>query len=229
MQRKFGSKLTRAIPGVLASLLVSAGAVAAPYSITYSGTMNASTLPGVNSGEAYTVTLVMDNGGASAAGQTWNAGDLTCVLWTMNNANNVGFAQDLVASAGTMSIAGSATTGAGGALTANFSSVISNVATNYTVAGPGFALVDPVDWYLNNANNIMHDTAFARDFGDAAGGTQMAFANWTNPRTHSGACTAAAALAGAGRPIPTLSQWGMIILSSLLALGSIVMLRRRRG
>jgi hypothetical protein len=229
MQRKFGSKLTQAVPGVLASLLVSAGAIAAPYSITYSGTMNASTLPGVNSGEAYTVTLVMDNGGATAASQAWGAGNLTCVLWTMNNAANVGFAQDLVASAGTMLITGSATTGAGGALTANFSEVTSNVASNYTVAGPGFAPVDPVNWFLNNLNNVMYDTGFARSFGDAAGSVQMGFANWTNPQPDARPCTAAAALAGPSLPVPTLSQWGMIILSSLLALGSIVMLRRRRG
>lgn len=227
MQRNFGSKLTRAIPGVLASLLVSAGAIAAPYSITYSGTMSASTLPGVSGGETYTVTLVMDNGGATAASQAWVGGDLTCVLWRMNNVGNIAFAQDLVASAATMAIGGSATTDAGGALTANFNSIVSNAATNYTVAGTGFALVDPVNWFLNSINNIMYDTAFGRSFGDVAGGTQMAIGNWSNPQPFTGACDAAAALGG--RPVPTLSQWGMIILSSLLALGSILLLRRRRS
>ena len=225
MRKIIGSMSTRAIPAVLTSLLVSAGAIAAPYSITYSGTMNASSLPGVNGGEAYTVRLVMDNGGASAANQTWVAGDLQCAFITMNNANDAAFAQDLLASAATMTIAGSATTNAAGALTANFTSVVSNVATNYTVVG--LALVDPVDWYFNSNNNVFHDTGFARSFGDATGGTQMAIANWSNPQSFNRPCTAAAALGS--NPVPTVSQWGMIILSSLLALGSIVMLRRRRG
>jgi hypothetical protein len=33
----------------------------------------------------------------------------------------------------------------------------------------------------------------------------------------------------AATPVPTLSEWGMIILSSLMALGTIVVLRRRNG
>jgi hypothetical protein len=227
MEKNRRAKLARLVSGVLGSFLVSAAATAAPFAITYSGTMNASTIPGVNSGGAYTVTVVMDNGGATAASQAWVAGDLTCVLWRMNNGGNVAFAQDLVASAGTMAIAGSATTDAGGALTANFTDIVSSAATNYTVAGAGFAPVDPVHWFLNDANDVFYDTAQTRQFGDAAGGTLMAFGNWTNPQPFGGACDAAAALGNL--PVPTLSQWGMIILSSLLALGSIVMLRRRRG
>jgi hypothetical protein len=35
--------------------------------------------------------------------------------------------------------------------------------------------------------------------------------------------------APAAAPIPTLSEWGMIILSSLLALGTLVIMRRRQG
>ncbi len=113
MQKTIGSKLTRAIPGVLASLLVSAGAIAAPFSITYSGTVDVgSTIPQVTSGQPYVVTLVFDNGGATAASQAWVAGDLQCAIWTMNAVSNVAYAQDLVASAGTMAIAGSATTDA---------------------------------------------------------------------------------------------------------------------
>ena len=167
----------------------------------------------------------MDNGGATAASQAWVAGDLTCAIMTMNNSNNVGFAQDLVASAGTMAIAGSATTDAGGALTANFTSIVSSAASNYTVAH--FAPVDPIDWYFNSINDIFYDTTGGRSFGDAAGGTQMAFGNWTNPQPFSGRCDAAAAVGLF--PVPTLSQWGMVILSSLLALGSILVMRRRRS
>jgi hypothetical protein len=167
----------------------------------------------------------MDNGGTTAASQTWVAGDLTCAIMTMNNSNNVGFAQDLVASAATMAIAGSATTDAGGALTAIYSSIVSSAATNYTVAH--FAPVDPINWFFNSINDIFYDTAFTRDFGDAAGGTQMAVGNWTSPQPFSGRCDAAAAIGL--YPVPTLSQWGMVILSSLLALGSILVMRRRRS
>lgn len=218
-------RLARLVSGVLGSCLFSAAAFGAPFAITYSGTMNASTIPGVNSGEAYTVTLVMDNGGATAASQTWVAGDLTCAMMTMNNSNNVGFAQDLVASAATMAIGGSATTDAGGALTANYTSIISNGATNFTVAH--FAPVAPINWFFNSINNIFYDSAFGRSFGDASGGTQMAVGNWTNPQPFTGRCDASAAIGN--YPVPTLSQWGLVILASLMALGSVLVMRRRQG
>ncbi len=103
--------------------------------------------------------------------------------------------------------------------------MVSSNASNYTVAG--FAPVDPINWFLNDFNNVFYSNFPVDSFGDAAGGTLMAPANWSNPQSFTGACNAAAAVGN--RPVPTLSQWGMIILSSLLALGSILMLRRRRG
>ena len=224
MHRKFRS--LRLVAGVVASLAVSTGAIAAPFATSYTGTIaGGSTLPGIISGEPYTVTVVVDNGGATSATQAWGAANLRCVIFRMNTAANVTYAQDLLASAGTMTVGGSIATDGAGALTTNFTSVVSNTPPAATYTATGITLVDPVNWFLNNINNVFYDTVFARSFGDAAGGTQMAIGNWTNPAPAGGVCAAAL---GPPAQIPTLSQWGMVILSGLLALGTIVMLRRRR-
>jgi hypothetical protein len=217
---------TRLAAGVLAALVASPGAFAAPFAISYTGTVDAgSTIPQAVPGQTYTVTFVMDNGTAGAANQAWVAADLRCAFWAVGSA---AFAQNLLATPAT-TVTGSATTDAGGVLTANFTEVTGDPGAGSSL---GFvpALTPPVSWFANAVNEVFYDTAFARAYGDAAGGVQMGPASWSNPQPFNAACTAANApglAAAAGGAIPTVSEWGLAILSALLAFAGLVTLRRR--
>lgn len=67
-----------------------AGAMAAPFSLTYTDTVSTGgTLPaGINTGERATVKLILDNSNSSVANQTWTAADVQCVIFTFNDAQN---------------------------------------------------------------------------------------------------------------------------------------------
>jgi hypothetical protein len=71
----------------------------------------------------------------------------------------------------------------------------------------------------NDSGDCSADTTSVLDHFDS-------FGSFTGPYT----ITLSAATAGAAAPtsIPTLSEWGMILLSGLLALGTILILRRQR-
>src|SRR5262245_60534489 len=107
----------------VAAIAGSSIASAAPFFISYGGQISGSSFSGINKGQAYTVSLVFDNGNSTVASQTWNGTHLTCVLFSMNNAGNVTFAQDLAATQANLVVQGSASTNAGGILTSNFSVV----------------------------------------------------------------------------------------------------------
>ena len=83
-----------------------------PYFITYTGTITSSTFPEVTDTQVYTATLVFDNGGTSALTQTWEAAELTCAIFTANDAQDVQFVHDLTSQAPT-GVDGSASTDAG--------------------------------------------------------------------------------------------------------------------
>jgi hypothetical protein len=58
-------------------------------------------------------------------------------------------------------------------------------------------------------------------------------ANWTNPVPDSGACGSAPPPPPSPppqiqQPIPTLTEWAIVLLSSLLILGGVFSLRRKR-
>ena len=74
-------------------------AVAAPFSVSYVGTMSNPVTTGqfftnIVNGETYKVTVVMDNGGDSSLSQTWGASDLVSVKWEFNDSRNVVFKQN---------------------------------------------------------------------------------------------------------------------------------------
>jgi len=214
-----------------AALAVHAAPVLAdPFSSVHTGTVSTSTLPGINAGQTYTVRLVFDNGGNSAVSQVWNGAHLRCTIWTFNTAANVVFTQNLVADPPSTA-AGSATTNGAGVLATNFTNVsnMAVTAASYTVTGT--ALVDPVNLFANSVNGIFFDTVFARQVNDVSGGVQMAAAGWSNPLPFAGNCAGLilAAAPANTQSIPSLSQWGVIALSSLLAMVGIAGLRRRPG
>lgn len=102
-------------------LVASASAVAAPYWTGYRGVIANSTIPAIVNGENYTVNLIFDNGGNTANNQTWDEGDLKCMVWYMNNANNVLFVQDLTKPSANFFATGQITTGSTGAMNTLFS------------------------------------------------------------------------------------------------------------
>ncbi len=124
MQRyRVMSRLKHAVC-VVALSAVSLTAVAAPYSISYTGTISDDSFAQIINGQPYTVTVVFDNGGSDLYGsQTWTQANLTCVIFQMNTAGNVAFAQNLAATSAELTAVGSVTTAAGGALTANFTNL----------------------------------------------------------------------------------------------------------
>ncbi|MEZ5606372.1 MAG: IPTL-CTERM sorting domain-containing protein [Burkholderiaceae bacterium] len=213
----------------------SAVASAAPYAISYQGTIDDSDFPEIINGQTYTVTFVFDNGGSSANSQTWTGANLTCTIWRMNNARNVIFAQDLVATPPSGSLSGSLTTDASGALTAIFSAVTTQTTGSGGVpagayATTGITLTAPVAWYANSGNRVLYDSTGgngARAFGDAAGGVQMNITNWSAPQPFSGACSALPPPPAAVAPVPTLGEWGLALLGLAAAGLGARRLRRR--
>jgi hypothetical protein len=194
-------------------------ASAAPYTMTYMGTMGASTIPGITTGQAYKVQLVLDNGGATTVSQTWVAADIKQVIWTFNNASNVVFTHNAVTLPPNI-VAGTVTTNGAGALLTNFTDVVSiNGVGNgfYTVIGA--ALVANVTWYANGGNAVFFDSSGGRSVNSTGGGVIMAPAGWV----------LAPVVAAAPVTVPTLSQWGTLALGLLLASAAALTLRRRRG
>lgn len=195
---------------------------AAPYYITHTGQQANSTLPALIDGEAYTVTLVFDNGGSTAVNQTWTGANLTCTIWTFNNARNVQFAQDLVA-APPASALGSVVTNGSGVLSSVFSEVLEDTAaSSFSLAG--MLATGSIRWFANEQNGIFYDQSLS--VGAASGGVPMTAAQWTNPQPFTGSCIAAVPQT-ASVPVPSLTAWGVMVISSLLALGAGLTLRRK--
>src|SRR5258708_36580093 len=71
-----------------AALGFAAGAMAAPFSVTYTDTASNSAL-GIISGQQATIKLVLDNGGSSAASQTWSSASVQCIIFPFNNSQNL--------------------------------------------------------------------------------------------------------------------------------------------
>ena len=209
----------------------SSAALAAPYAITYGSVIQNSSFPEIINGERYTITLVFDNQGSSAASQTWNGSHLTCIIMRMNGTQNVVYAQDLAATPAAAS--GSAATDASGALTAMFtdvSAVTGVAAGQYTASG--FAPAAPVHWYVADDNPIF-EGAGGQFFEDPDGPAPVAGpvtpARWTAPTPFSGPCAAAPAPApGNAAAVPTLGEVGLALLG-LAAAGMGARRLRRRG
>ncbi len=206
---------------LFATFTASTSALAAPYSTTYTGTIGTdfdrTQFPELREGERYTATVVVDNGGASALSQTWAAGDVQCVIFTWNDAADVSFADNVV---GDGLFIGSMTTDAAGDLTGNYEQAVVTAADNYTSSGFTTALVDPISWYMNNANNIFMSDNYSLEVGDAAGGVQMAAGNWSAPVAVVGSCSPGSSTPAAtpATPVPALPLFGLLALGGLVGL-----------
>jgi len=199
-------------------------AIAAPFAVTYTGEIDQSEFALIMDGQRYTVNFVFDNGGNTAVNQVWTGAHLTCTIWSMNDAGNLVFAQDLATSPPT-EVSGSITTNGAGVLTGMFT-VVNGDPAGPAFSSSGFAHTVPVHWFANGVNEVFGDAAQVRTFYDASGGVQMAPANWLL-HTYDGPC-AAPPPAPAPTPVPTLGGAGLAALAALLAgLGGVA--RRRRA
>ena len=198
-----------------------ASAQAASYATTYDSRIGTSTIPQVVSGEDYTITLVFDNGGASAASQTWSASHLTCVIWRMNDAGNVVHAQNMAA-APPYQYQGSIVTNASGAILFFFGSLRGRDAPASATYSSGFAPGAGVaDWFIGGLASppplVLPNTQ--QSFHDAAGngGVPVDPAGWSAPAPYAEPCPAAAPPAPTPpTAVPTLGHAALALLTSLL-------------
>ena len=84
------------------------------------------------------------------------------------------------------------------------------------------------DWFIDGENEVMDLNNGVIFFTNVA--NNIIAADWTNPVPDSGVC-------GSGspppppriqQPIPTLTEWAMVLLSGLLISGGVFLLRRKR-
>jgi len=212
----------------IAALLAcaAANAQAAPFATTYTGEIDASSdFPGAQAGEPYSVTLVFDNGGSSAASQTWATSQITCAIWRFNTAQDMVFTQPMAPGA-LASQSGTATTDATGTLD-GFFSVLFMVAPagSYTASGINPPM-DEVRWSMNSspANPVFFD--FTRAIRSTQGGISLAPANWSAPAPFTGTCALPTAAAPNATPVPTLGHAALALLSGVL--GAAGFIRRRK-
>lgn len=228
--------ITRRFPAALAVLILALGVAgpvhAAPYFIHYNGIIGTfnppqNHFPEVNEGEAYSITLVFDNGGGTAASQIWSANQLTCIIFVVNDAGDVQYAQDMVGTELEFSNGQIATNGSG-TLTGMFIGLVDLPVEPGTYSTTGFQPEDEVGWFLNGFNDIFVGNEDAapniKVFGDAAGGVQMDPADWTNPAPFDGEC--AVQPPAPPVPIPVNASWALLLLAALALLLGIRSARR---
>lgn len=224
---RFGAHRRVRAPGVWLLLLAGGGsALAEPYEITFTGTIGQSNYAEIHSGERFDLTLVIDNGGTTAQGQTWGSSDLKCAYWRMNDAGDVRLAQPLVPG-NNVGAVGTITTDASGALVGMMSMVYSAPVFTYTTAGFTTTMLTNVVWYAHGFNPVL--MIGTRFFSEAGGnGIRMAPGDWSAPRASRRVCDAAVVPPPPGGPaaIPTLSGGTLGLLAGLLAWAGRNRLRR---
>ena len=225
---------TQHIAAAILALAASA-AQAAPFAITYQGTISNSTIPGIHNGQRYTLTLVMDHGNPVFDSASWEPQMLTCAIWRMNDAGNVVAAHDLAASPPTAAQGTASAVGGNGALTQMFTdirttSAIPAAALRTRGLPPGWVMDD---WYANSSESEVFNMADpqpdTQSFEDAAGGVQMTPAAWSNPVPFTANCLDAANPPSPGSgatPVPTLGHAALALLGALV--GGVGLRTRRR-
>ncbi|THT96411.1 IPTL-CTERM sorting domain-containing protein [Lampropedia puyangensis] len=239
------------------SVCAMTAAHAVPYAIYYTGQAVAEsgtgdTMPGATGGE-YQITLVFDNGNASTEEQEWQAGDLQCVIWKMRRQGSTVFEQNMRVEPATHH-SGSIKTGSNGALTEVFTTLSQQAtplpANAYTLVSPPVPSVPDLDtsltpyWFIPNVpgtNGLLgysgvfylYSTGFDDASGQVSTGTNLTGWSTTPTRFRSTSCAGQPLLAvapqyTAAKPVPTLGEWALIGLSSLLALMGLRRVRCRR-
>ena len=200
-------------------------ATAAPFATTYEGEVGQSTFPEVYVEQPYTITLVLDNNGSTAAGQTWEASNLRCIIWRFNGNQSVVYAQDLLATPPFI-YGGAAHTDASGVLDGFFTGLVGiNVpASAYTVSGiqPPIGIAN---WWITGTNAILSDYDQTRAVHSTLGGVSVNPARWSNPAPFTGPCAAPTTTTAQPTHVPALGTAGLALMSGLI--GAIGWRRRK--
>jgi hypothetical protein len=219
--------LTGAAAGGLA-----VGVLAAPFSVTYTDTVNFTDLPAeVLLGQQATIKLILDNGNSTAANQTWSAANLKCIIFTFNNVQNKSVTIDYSASplspGPSTFISGNFTTNGAGQLqagTINWNDYREPIPNPHVTNIAGVTLVN--DWFIDSVNNVLFLDSAEIGFANVAKDGPVT--NWSNP-VPSGVCGAAPPPPPAtSQAVPTMSEWGLFMISGLLALSTVFARRRQR-
>lgn len=201
---------------------VSSIANANPFSVTWTDTLSASSNLPYIVGEAISITFVLDNGGTSAASQTWNAVDVVSVTFVINNApSTITTVFDPNSGNGLSSTAGSFATDAAGTLTSAPSAWVDSDGGSPIVSSNDPQGTSTIRWWVNSANEVLQNQSASPD--DRSAFTNNVSTNsdpafWTNP---------AAVVGGAPTPVPTLSEWALILLVMMLAMFGVIRIRSR--
>ena len=227
--KRFSNIFTK-LSALLLLLSLSSFSYAAPYTVTYVDVLGnngggVTSSPPYNLGEAFTISIVLDNGGTTTASQTWTSADIVSITFSMNDAPNTittVFAPVVLATN-----AGSFVTDAAGVLTAvpsNWNDNNGAVGTLSTVASTNDPNT-PSSFFINGVFEVYYSNSIANptdgfdtraNMNDVVNNIVAAF--WTNPVT--------AMNPGGATAVPTLSQWAMILLSLMLM--GIGLLKTRR-
>ncbi|QEA12010.1 hypothetical protein [Comamonas flocculans] len=215
---------------LLVALCSGPPALGAPFATTYTGVISHSDIPAdAPDGAVFTLTLVLDNGGASAYAQTWAPGQVRCGFWRWHADATRGVAVALDMAGGIAHGTGSASTDAAGALTAIFSSLDTGgplAWADFDTSGlaPGSAIGWAADGMAQVLGIMTGGGAGSFDDGSGtpAGGIQMLPGRWSAPLPFAGTCDASAVppappVPPSPRAVPALSLWAALLLSGLLA------------
>ena len=209
----------------LAILTAAAPAMGAPFAIQYeTAVSNTGSLPNVSVGDKYTVTLVVDNGGTSAASQTWVLPHLRCAVISFGNNHEIYYAQDLVTTpAG--GAGGALVTNSDGQITSHFHSVNGTGTTNYTTNQTHGG---QLEWYVSGINPALMITGTYTL--STTNGVTLTPSDWSNPASSISDCSQATATQYLPTPtaVPTLSEWAMILFATLLGGSAAIVAGRSR-
>ncbi len=210
------------------------GAVAAPFSVKYTDIVSAvAPPPGIINGQQVTVEFILDNGNSSAATQTWSAANLKLACFTFNNAQDKSVSIDysgspLSANGSTVVTTGNFTTNGAGQLQAgviDWEDFRDPIPVPHMTNLAGVTVVR--DWFIDHFNHVIGFNTGQLGFTNVVNDDQVT--NWTNPVASNGLCSAPPPPPPVvSQAVPTLTEWGLLMLSGLLALGAAFSLRRQR-
>jgi len=199
-----------------------AGAMAAPFSVTYTDTVSpASTLPaGINLGEQATVKLILDNGNSSVANQTWTAADVQCVIFTFNNAQDKFVAINYAGNPFSSATTGNFMTDGSGQLQVG---TIDWEDSSDPITNPQKTNISGVtlyDWYLDGSNEVIDWSPDEAYFTNVGNDDQVT--NWSNPVPSNGICAGSAAPS----PAPAMANQTLVFLGAGLLMAGLWSVRR---
>ncbi|MCA9270309.1 MAG: hypothetical protein KDA41_17630, partial [Planctomycetales bacterium] len=132
-----------------------------PFAFTWSGVVDASSVQpvGIAINDPFTITVIMDNGGASSASQSWTSADWVSTSINVNSGAYTGSLTDT--GGGPFQFTGSFQTGAGSTVTAVPSAIWNS--TSFDAIGSDSLGSTNLDGFVNGTNGVWYFDAFQID------------------------------------------------------------------